>query len=202
MARANPRSTDIPRDAITLLKEEHRNVEQLFEQFEQADETQLSAIATRICEMLTVHAQIEEEILYPAAKQVFEEEESEEGTDLVNEASVEHGTAKDLIAKIEAMTPEHETFRATVTVLGEYIKHHVKEEEGELFPALKQTELDLKELGAQLVGRRAALIEELGIEEQPPETPRGRSRTGRSTTTRSGARRSSSTRSTSRSARH
>ena len=202
MARANPRSTDTPRDAIALLKEDHRNVEQLFEQFEDADETQLSAIATRICEMLTVHAQIEEELLYPAAKQAFEEEDSEEELDLVNEASVEHGTAKDLIAKIEAMTPEHEAFRATVTVLGEYIKHHVKEEEGELFPALKRTEMDLKELGTQLFERKMALMEELGIEEQPTEAPRSRSRTGRSTTGRSGARRSSTTRSSGRSARH
>jgi hemerythrin superfamily protein len=201
MARANPRSNDAPRDAVALLKADHRNVEQLFAQFEQADETQLSAIATRICELLTVHAQIEEEVLYPAAKQAFEEEESEEDTDVVIEASVEHGTAKDLISKIEAMTPEHEAFRATVTVLGEYIKHHVKEEEGELFPALKQTELDLKELGTQLLERKLALMEELGIEEQPTEAPRGRSRTGRGTTARSGARRST-TRSTGRSARH
>jgi hemerythrin-like domain-containing protein len=185
------------------LKEDHRNVEQLFEQFEDADETQQSAIATRICELLTVHAQIEEEILYPAAKQAFEEEESEEDVDLINEASIEHATAKDLIAKIEAMTPEHETFRATVTVLGEYIKHHVKEEETELFPTLKDTELDLKELGTQLLERKLALMEELGIEEQPPiEAPRSRTRSTRSsTTTRSGARRNTA-RSSGKSARH
>jgi hemerythrin-like domain-containing protein len=202
MARANPRSTDTPRDAIALLKEDHRTVKQLFEQFEDADETQMSAIATRVCQLLTVHAQLEEEILYPAAKQAFEEEESEEELDLVNEAAVEHGTAKDLIAKIEAMTPEHEAFKATVTVLGEYIEHHVKEEETELFPALKKSELDLKELGAQLFERKAALMEELGISEEPLETPRGRSRSGRSTTGRSGARRSSTAKSSSRTARH
>jgi hemerythrin-like domain-containing protein len=205
MARANQRSNDAPRDAIALLKEDHRNVEQLFEQFEAADDAELSTIATRICEMLTVHAQIEEEILYPAAKQAFEEEESEEELDLVNEAAVEHASAKDLIAKIEAMTPEHEAFRATVKVLGEYIQHHVKEEETELFPELKKTELDLKELGGQLLERKMALMEELGIEEQPTEAPKSRSRTGRSgsrsTATRGGARRSGS-KSSGRSARH
>jgi len=197
MARAHPRSTDTPRDAIALLKEDHRSVAELFEQFADADEAQLSAIATRICDLLTIHAQIEEEILYPAAKQAFEEE-SEEEVELVNEAAVEHGTAKDLISKIEAMNPEHETYRATVTVLGEYIKHHVKEEENEMFPALKKTELDLKELGTQLFERKLALMEELGISEEPLEIPRGRSRSGRSPTTRSGGRAKSS----SRSARH
>ena len=206
MARATPsRSTDAPRDAIALLKEDHRTVERLFEQFEEADDAELSAIATRICQLLTVHAQIEEEILYPAAKQALEDE-SEEDVDLVNEAAIEHGTAKDLIAKIEAMTPEHETFKATVTVLSEYIKHHVKEEETELFPILKQTELDLKDIGAQLFARKMALMEELGIEaEEPMDAPKSRSRTGRSssrtTATRSGARRSTA-KSPGKSARH
>lgn len=202
MARANLRSTDTPRDAIALLKEDHRTVEQLFEQFEDADEADLSALATRICELLTVHAQIEEELLYPAAKQAFEEEDSEEELELVNEAAVEHTCAKELIAKIEAMTPEHDTFKATVTVLGEYIKHHVKEEEGEMFPALKKSELDLKELGAQLFERKMALMEELGIDAEPIAAPRGKSRAGRSTAAKSGARRSSSGKSSSRSARH
>jgi hypothetical protein len=114
----------------------------------------------------------------------------------VTEAAVEHATIKDLIAKIEAMTPEHEEFRATVTVLGEYLKHHVREEETELFPALKKTELDLKDIGVQLADRKLSLMEQLGIEEQPAEAPRSRSRSGRSgtrnTATRSGARRGSS----------
>jgi len=202
MARATPRSNDAPRDAIALLKEDHRTVEKLFDQFEEADDGELSAIATRICELLTVHAQIEEEILYPAAKQALEEEED---LDLVNEAAVEHASCKDLIAKIEAMTPEHEAFKATVKVLSEYIQHHVKEEETELFPTLKQTELDMKEIGAQLFTRKLALMEELGIDEQPTEAPKSRARSGRSsaksTATRSGARRSTG-KSSGKSARH
>ena len=164
MARATPsRTSDAPRDAIALLKQDHRTVEQLFEEFAAAEESEQGDIAERVCQLLTVHAQIEEEILYPAAKEAFADEEDD---DLVNEAEVEHATAKDLIAKIEAMTPDDEPFKATVKVLSEYIKHHVKEEESELFPKLKKTELDLKELGDQLMQRKLALMEELGIEEQ------------------------------------
>lgn len=166
------RASDAPRDAVALLKQDHRTVEALFSEFENADETEQSSLAERICNMLTVHAQIEEEILYPAAQEALEEEEE---LDLVHEANVEHQSAKDLIAKIEAMTTDDETFKATVTVLGEYIKHHVKEEENELFPALKQTELDLKDIGAQLAERKFALMEEMGIEEEEPPTARKRS---------------------------
>jgi hemerythrin superfamily protein len=177
MARATSKAaSDAPRDAVALLKQDHRTVEQLFDEFEEAEEDQQQAIAERVCQLLTVHAQIEEEILYPAAKEAFEDEEE---LDLVNEANVEHQSAKDLIAKIEGMTPEDETFKATVKVLSEYIKHHVKEEEGELFPALKKTELDLKEMGAQLNDRKMTLMQELGIEEEPPEAPTRKRSTGR-----------------------
>src|SRR5687767_8883593 len=98
MARATPsRSTDAPRDAIALLKHDHRMVEALFDEFEDAEEQEQAQLAERICSMLTVHAQIEEEILYPAAKEALEDEEE---VDLVHEANVEHASAKDLIAKI------------------------------------------------------------------------------------------------------
>ena len=174
MARSTStdRSTDAPRDAIALLKQDHRTVSQLFDEFEKADEEEQSAIAQRVCQLLTVHAQIEEELLYPAAKECFEGDEENE--DLVNEAEVEHGSAKELIAKIEGMSSGDEHFKATVTVLGEYIKHHVKEEENELFPQLKKSELDLKELGGRLADRKFALMEQLGIEEQEPAQPRKR----------------------------
>jgi len=188
MARSTPtsgRSTDAPRDAIALLKQDHRTVSALFEEFEKADEDEQSAIAQRVCQLLTVHATIEEELLYPAAKQAFEDEENE---DLVNEAEVEHGSAKELIAKIEGMSSDDEHFKATVTVLGEYIKHHVKEEENELFPQLKKTELDLKELGSQLAERKFALMEQMGIEEQEEPTPRKRAASGRTTRSKSGRR--------------
>ena len=193
MARSTPsRSSDSPRDAIALLKQDHRTVESLFEEFEKADEEEQSSIAQRVCQLLTVHATIEEELLYPAAKQAFEDEENE---DLVNEAEVEHGSAKELIAKIEGMASDDAHFKATVTVLGEYIKHHVKEEEGELFPELKKTDLDLKELGTQLADRKFALMEQMGIEEEAEPQPRKRSASGRArgaSRAKSGNRRSSS----------
>lgn len=186
MARSTPsQASDSPRDAVVLLKQDHRMVEALFDEFEDAEESEQSAIAERVCQLLTVHAQIEEEILYPAAKQALEDEE--EDSELVNEAEVEHASAKELIAKIEAMSVDDENFKATVKVLGEYIKHHVKEEEGELFPKLKKTELDLKDMGAQLADRKFALMEEMGIaqEEEQPET---RKRSSGARSNRGGAR--------------
>lgn len=197
MARATPiRSTDSPRDAVALLKSDHRQVEDLFSKFEAADDDELGTIAERVCQLLTVHAQIEEELLYPAAKEAFEGDE--ENTELVLEAAIEHGTAKDLIAKIEAMTPHEEDYKATVKVLSEYIKHHVKEEEKELFPKLRQTDVDLKELGARLAERRMEMMEEMGIEEEAP----ARSRSGSKTRPARGASRRASPRASGRSARH
>jgi hemerythrin superfamily protein len=164
MARATPsRVSDAPRDAVALLKQDHRAVEALFDEFEEAEEQEQSELAERICNMLTVHAQIEETFLYPEAKEAFEEEEE---LDLVNEANVEHQSVKELIAKIETTPPEDEAFKAMVKVLSEYVKHHVKEEEGKLFPALKRTDLDLKEMGTRLAERKFALMEQMGIEEE------------------------------------
>lgn len=179
MARATPtRSTDAPQDAIALLKQDHRTVEALFAEFEDADESEQSSLATRICQMLTVHATIEEEFLYPQAKEAFDEEDDE----MVYEAEIEHGSAKELIAKIEAGTPEDPEFKPLVKVLSEYIKHHVKEEEKELFPSLKQTDIDLKQLGGQLAQRKLELLDEMGIEAEEPPTARKRSAGSRSRT--------------------
>jgi hemerythrin superfamily protein len=180
MARATSKAaSDAPRDAIALLKQDHRVVEKLFDEFESADDDQLQSIAERVCQLLTVHAQIEEELFYPPAKEALEDEEEVE---LVNEAAVEHQSAKDLIAKIEGMTPEDESFKATVKVLGEYIKHHVKEEENELFPAVKKADLDLKDMGAQLFERKMQLMQEMGIpmEAEEEQTTTRRRATGRS----------------------
>lgn len=208
MARATPqRVSDVPRDAIALLKQDHRMAEALFEQFEKADEEEQAQLAERICNMLNVHAQIEEDILYPTAKEAFEDEEESE---LVAEAEVEHSTAKELIAKIESMTPGDEAFRPTVKVLGEYVKHHVKEEESQLFPALKRFKVDLKEMGTRLAERKFALMEEMGIEAE--EAPPQRKKTPVRATTRAAASkarparassaRSKSARSSGRTARH
>ncbi len=190
MARATQtRSSDSPRDAIALLKQDHKTVSALFDEFEKADDEEQSTIAQRVCQLLTVHATIEEEILYPAAKQAFEDEEDE---DMVNEAEVEHGSAKELIAKIEGMTSDDEHFKATVKVLGEYIKHHVKEEENELFPELKKTELDLKEIGGRLAERKFALMEQMGIEAEEEAQPRKRAATRGTARSKAGNRRTGS----------
>jgi len=204
MARAtHTSSTDAPRDAIALLKQDHRAVEALFDEFEDADESEQSELATRICQMLTVHAQIEEELLYPQAKEAFGEEEDE----MVYEAEVEHDSAKELIAKIEAATPEDPEFKSLVKVLSEYVKHHVKEEEKQMFPALKETELDLKEMGSQLAQRKMQLMEQMGIEAMEPPAPKRKRASGSRTSAAKGRQaragsRTKSARSSSSRARH
>src|SRR5882757_5914689 len=113
MARASKQS-DTAADAVTLLKQDHRLVEELLNEFESAGAEQLEPLAERICKLLTVHTRIEEEILYPAAKECFE---GSDAVELVEEAEVEHGSAKQLIDKIESMSADDEQFRATVKVL-------------------------------------------------------------------------------------
>ena len=141
-----------PQDAIALLKADHREVKALFSQFEKTEgDDQKLALAQQICAALTVHAQIEEEIFYPAAYEALDDD------DLLDEAEVEHASAKDLIAQIEARTPAEPLFAAKVKVLGEYVDHHVQEEEGEMFPECRSSEMDLKALGEQLRNRKAEL---------------------------------------------
>jgi len=105
-----------------------------------------------------VHAQIEEEIFYPAAR----EASIRDGEDLLDEAEVEHGSLKQLVAAIESNSPESdELFDARVKVLGEYVKHHVKEEENELFPRARKSDMDLEEVGARLAARKDELMRKL-----------------------------------------
>lgn len=145
-----------PMDAITLLKNDHREVESLFAQFEKARSAERkSQLAEKICMELTVHAQIEEEIFYPAFYEATEEE------DLHHEAIIEHDGAKKLIAEIEASSPGDDFYDARVTVLSEMIKHHVKEEEQRegMFAKAKQAGMDLEALGERLAMRKAELME-------------------------------------------
>ena len=146
-------------DAIALLKKDHADVKALFAEYKKlcesdADGSAKQAVAMDICTQLTAHATAEEEIFYPAAR-------AEQTDDLLDEAEVEHASAKDLIAQIEAMQPDDDLYDAKVTVLGEYIDHHVKEEEGELFPKARSLGLDLQALGAQLQARKEELLAEL-----------------------------------------
>ena len=153
-------------DAISLLKQDHREVSALFKKFE-SSKTGKAAIAAEVCKLLTVHAQVEEELFYPAARDALEADE--EGEDLLNEAEVEHASAKELIAQIEDSEEGDDLFEAKVKVLGEYIEHHVKEEENELFPKVSKTDLDLEELGQELQDRKTELLAETGEEDEDEE---------------------------------
>jgi hemerythrin-like domain-containing protein len=146
-------------DAIQLLKKDHAEVTSLFTRYEDAsDRDEKVEIANEICRKLTIHALCEEELLYPAAHQSIDD-------DLVYEAEVEHQSAKDLIARIEDADPEAENYDAMVRVLAEYVRHHVKEEENEMFPQLKRSDLDLEALGLELAERRTELETALGSAE-------------------------------------
>ena len=171
--------------AVKLLKQDHREVAQALEEFESAARQQKQAIARRICKMLTVHAQIEEELLYPAARDALQADDAH----LVAEAGVEHASVKELILQIQNRQLADEQFDARVCVMGEYVKHHVSEEEDELFPKLQRTSADLDALGAQLEARKRELMggetegAEAGVgmpdDEQERGMPGSRSRGGR-----------------------
>jgi hemerythrin superfamily protein len=141
-------------DAIALLKADHRQVEAWFAQFSKSKSRQKKQqLATQICDALTVHTTIEEEIFYPA----FIEATGDK--DIHHEAVVEHAGAKNLIAEIQSMTPDDDYYDAKVTVLSEMIKHHVKEEEqpGGMFAEAKKSDMDLQGLGEQLNVRKQEL---------------------------------------------
>ena len=145
------------RDAVALLKQDHRDVEDLFSQFEKASgEGRKKALAEKICKELTIHAMIEEEIFYPACEGKVDE-------DLLKESYVEHDGAKILITQIQAGGPDDEFYDAKVKVLQEQIEHHVEEEEKRLeglFSQARKAGLDMEELGRELAERKAALLAE------------------------------------------
>lgn len=143
-------------NAIAMLTADHREVEELFEQFEKLTDrakARKKKIADQICTALTVHTQIEEEIFYPSVR-----EEIGEAADLLDEAEVEHASAKDLVMQIQEMDPDDELYDAKVKVLSEQIAHHVEEEEKELFPKVKKSELDLDALGEEMAMRKDELM--------------------------------------------
>jgi hemerythrin superfamily protein len=145
-------------DALQLLMADHREVKAMFQQYQKladadAKDDERMLLANQICVALSVHTQVEEEILYPAARNVLTKDE-----DIVDEAYVEHAGAKSLIAQIRDMGGDEPLYDAKVKVLGEYIDHHVKEEEHEFFPKLRKTSLDLQALGAQITARKAKLM--------------------------------------------
>jgi hypothetical protein len=154
--RTRTRSSPEGLGRIELLKRDHREVEEYFEDYKDLDDkTDKGALAEKICTALKVHMQVEEEIFYPAARDATKDD------DLLDEAVVEHAGAKHLIEEIEAMEVDDDLYDAKIRVLGEQIKHHVKEEEEELFPEVEDSKMDLKSVGKKLDERKTELMADL-----------------------------------------
>lgn len=140
-------------EAIAMLRADHTHVSELFEEYEKARvATKKKHLVAQICTELTVHAQLEEEIFYPAVKQALKDHE------LVPEATVEHATLKSLIAQVKDVEPDGDMFDAKIKVLSEYVNHHVKEEQNEMFPKAEATKLDMRALGAKMAARKDELM--------------------------------------------
>jgi len=156
--KGSARRSETGQDAIALLKADHRQVADWFEQFEKARTADRKlALATDICNALTVHMTIEEELFYPAFFEATKDKE------LHHEAEIEHDAAKKLIAEIEASGPDDDYYDAKVKVLSEMIKHHVKEEEqpGGMFAEARKSDMDLDALGEQMAARKSELASQM-----------------------------------------
>lgn len=147
--------------ALDMLVEDHRRVQALFRQFDKADDDATREdIVRAACREITIHAAIEEELFYPAVQHEIKD------PDLVDEATVEHASARQLIEQIGTMRPEDALFEATFRVLGEYLNHHIGEEEDTLFAEVRRTRLDLHTLGVAMHERRAQLDATLAAAEE------------------------------------
>jgi hemerythrin superfamily protein len=158
-----PRALAKKNDAVDLLDADHVAVKKLFETYRKLCESDASSdektdIAEQICQELTVHAKLEEEIFYPALREAIDDEL------LLDEAEVEHSSAKELIAQISEMSPEEDLYDAKVTVLGEYIDHHVKEEREQLFVKARKSKIDLVAMAQELTQRKMELMEDYKFE--------------------------------------
>ena len=145
-------------DALSILKTDHGKVQKIFQDFDKAKDraTKQKLVATA-CNELTIHTQVEEELFYPAARQALGDSK------LLDEASVEHESVSQLINKLQEMQPGSSKYEAVFTVLGEYVNHHIKEEEDELFPKVKKSDLDLETLGQQIMERKEQLKAGVGL---------------------------------------
>lgn len=157
-----------PSTIIDLLKADHREVDQLFAAFEKAeDDPKLQAsLASQIGQALTIHAEIEETLFYPVVLKLLDEE----GRDLICEATVEHGTLRGLIAGMNGNDAARPMIRAHVTVLKEYVEHHVKEEERELFPRVEKLDLDLEAMADRALELRQRLMENASAMKSEPRS--------------------------------
>jgi hemerythrin superfamily protein len=162
---AKARSKTDQQNAIDMLLEDHKKVQKLFKDFEKLDREDTEAcqeVVSTACTELKVHSMIEKELFYPAVRDQVEKEEDE---DLLNEAEVEHQTVDQLVETLEGMDPGDAMYAAHFTVLSEYVKHHVQEEEKEMFPRVKKMKsLDLDALGEEMKSRKQELMAEFGGE--------------------------------------
>jgi hemerythrin superfamily protein len=139
-------------DAIGVLKDDHRMVEELFERFEESDsESRRLELAQEVCQALTLHAHVEEQLFYPALRRAGMD------ADLLDEAEVEHGTVKAMIEDIDGARADAALFRARMRVLGEYVRHHVQEEENEIMPGARSLGIDLDALGEEILAAKVRL---------------------------------------------
>ena len=162
MAKSRATAHKTP-DAVAMLKADHDKVKKLFKEFQRVHDAgsdeEAEQLATQICNELTVHATLEEEIFYPEVRAAIGDE------DLIDEAEVEHASAKELIAQIESARSSDDKFAAKVCVLGEYVNHHIKEEQDEMFPKAKRAKVDMGALGERMAARKEALKAEMGMTE-------------------------------------
>jgi hemerythrin superfamily protein len=157
-ASRNKERQQASRNAFDVLEEDHREVEEWFDEYDElkdSDEDRRAELAEKICLALKVHAQIEEEIFYPRAREAAKDD------DLIDEAIVEHATVKNMIAEIEEMDVGEELYDAKIRVLGEMVKRHIREEEEELFPELQSAKMDLDAVGKELAERKEELMSEM-----------------------------------------
>jgi hemerythrin-like domain-containing protein len=182
-SRAAPRAGahKSSQDILKMLSEDHKKVKKMFDKFEKMKEEEDQDVEAKemlvemCCAELTVHAQLEEELFYPALRDAIDD------MDLIDEAEVEHASAKQLIGELNSMQPDDELYDAKFTVLGEYVKHHIEEEEKEIFPKAKKADLDLEAMAEEARTRKQEMREELGLaseeeegDEMEQETPQKR----------------------------
>jgi hemerythrin superfamily protein len=151
------------RDAIDLLMDDHKRVQKIFDDFETVDRDDAEAVQELVetaCMELQLHSMLEEEIFYPAVRAQIDAEE-QDASDLLNEAEVEHETVDDLVAKLQELEPEDAMYAAYFNVLAKLVKQHVHEEENDLFPDVRNMDLDLQQLGDDMHARREELFAEM-----------------------------------------
>ncbi|HEX7047734.1 MAG TPA: hemerythrin domain-containing protein [Gammaproteobacteria bacterium] len=141
--------------ASALLRDDHVRVQDMFKEYKKADASRKQELARTICSELKVHTRIEEELFYPSFRDASNQ------MDLVNEAEVEHASAKQLIKEIESMQPDDRLYDAKIKVLGEYVNHHIREEEEQMFPQAEKAGIDTAEMAEQLSQRKSELQEQL-----------------------------------------